>query len=134
MMAILVIGASGATGKLLVEQLLHRGELVKIIVRSADRVPETIKKHENVSITCANVLELSDNEMILTIDPYGNVKGELKSNLLGYFDFRTRIQLKNATPKEKDQFFHKAVNDIGEGTKEISHSLLKQRMPWVPLP
>lgn len=66
---------------------------------------------------------LSDNEMILTIDPYGNVKGELKSNLLGYFDFRTRIQLKNATPKEKDQFFKKAVNGIGEGTKEISHSL-----------
>jgi uncharacterized protein YbjT (DUF2867 family) len=33
-MTTLVIGASGATGKLLVEQLLESGKMVKIIVRS----------------------------------------------------------------------------------------------------
>lgn len=34
-MEILVVGASGATGRLLVEQLLKRGHLVKVIVRSS---------------------------------------------------------------------------------------------------
>ena len=33
-MTTLVVGASGATGRLLVEQLLNRGEVVKIIVPS----------------------------------------------------------------------------------------------------
>ena len=33
-MTTLVVGASGATGRLLVEQLLAQGEKVKIIVRS----------------------------------------------------------------------------------------------------
>lgn len=63
-MTILVVGASGATGKLLVEQLLNRGKHVRIIVRSVNNLPETIKNNENVSIICENVLDLSDNEMI----------------------------------------------------------------------
>lgn len=33
-MFVLVVGASGATGRLLVEQLLEQGETVKAIVRS----------------------------------------------------------------------------------------------------
>ena len=33
-MTTMVVGASGATGRLLVEQLLSNGECVKIIVRS----------------------------------------------------------------------------------------------------
>lgn len=35
----LVVGATGATGRLLVEQLLADGHRVKVIVRSADRLP-----------------------------------------------------------------------------------------------
>lgn len=35
----LVVGATGATGRLLVEQLLADGHHVKVIVRSADRLP-----------------------------------------------------------------------------------------------
>jgi nucleoside-diphosphate-sugar epimerase len=62
-MTTLVVGASGATGRLLVEQLLNRGHAVKIIVRAVDSLPETIKNHENVSIICASILNLSDDEM-----------------------------------------------------------------------
>jgi nucleoside-diphosphate-sugar epimerase len=62
-MAILVVGASGETGRLLVEQLLNRGEYVKIIVRTVDSLPETIKSNKNVSIIRASVLDLSDTEM-----------------------------------------------------------------------
>lgn len=38
-MTILVAGASGATGKHLVEQLLISGEKVKIIVRPTTNIP-----------------------------------------------------------------------------------------------
>ena len=62
-MTTLVVGASGATGKLLVEQLLERGEKVRIIVRSADNLPEIISTHKNVSVICASILNLSDIEL-----------------------------------------------------------------------
>lgn len=64
-MTIIVVGASGATGSLLVEQLLNRGKNVKVIVRSTDKLSETLKKHENLTIIEASLLELSDAEMIL---------------------------------------------------------------------
>ncbi len=45
-MTTLVVGASGATGRLLVEQLCDRGQNVKVIVRSPDRLPETLRHPE----------------------------------------------------------------------------------------
>ena len=60
---ILVVGASGATGRLLVEQLLNRGEHVRIIVRSENSLPEAVKNHKNVSIICVTLLDLSDAEL-----------------------------------------------------------------------
>ena len=63
-MTTLVVGASGATGRLLVEQLLNRGQSVKIIVRVLDTLPETIKNHDNASVVQASVLDISDEEMV----------------------------------------------------------------------
>ncbi|MFC2124120.1 NAD(P)-dependent oxidoreductase [Bacteroidota bacterium] len=62
-MTILVVGASGATGRLLVEQLLNNGQNVKVIVRSPEKLPEFLKSHDNLSVICASVLELSNAEM-----------------------------------------------------------------------
>jgi len=62
-MNILVVGASGATGRLLVEQLLDRGQHVKIIVRSTENLPDKITSHDNLSVIQASVLDLSDSEM-----------------------------------------------------------------------
>jgi nucleoside-diphosphate-sugar epimerase len=62
-MIALVVGASGATGIKLVEELLNREHYVKVIVRSPERLPDTIKNHERLSVICASVLELSDKEM-----------------------------------------------------------------------
>lgn len=62
-MTILVVGASGATGRLLVEQLLNRGQNVKVIVRSPEKLPEFLKNHDNLSVISASVLELTDAEM-----------------------------------------------------------------------
>lgn len=62
-MKILVAGASGATGVRLVEALLDRGHEVKAVVRSPERLPETIRNNENLSIIQAAILDLSDEEM-----------------------------------------------------------------------
>ena len=62
-MTTLVVGASGATGRLLVAQLLNRGENVKIIVRTESNLPESLENHEKLSIIHASVLDLSDAEI-----------------------------------------------------------------------
>jgi len=62
-MITLVVGASGATGIRLVEELLNREQFVKVIVRSPEKLPDTIKNHERLSVISASVLELSDEEM-----------------------------------------------------------------------
>ncbi len=62
-MITLVVGASGATGIRLVEELLNREQYVKVIVRSPEKIPDTIKNHERLSVITASVLELSDEEM-----------------------------------------------------------------------
>ena len=59
-MTTLVVGASGATGRLLVQQLLDRGESVRIIVRTEDGLRPAIRNHENLSVIRANLLDLDD--------------------------------------------------------------------------
>lgn len=62
-MNILIAGASGATGRLLTEELLDRGEFVKVIVRSPEKLPAAIRNHENLEVIHASILDLSDAEM-----------------------------------------------------------------------
>jgi len=62
-MTVLVVGASGATGRKLVEQLLIEKHKVKVIVRSLEKLPEPWKINDDLQIITASVLELSDAEM-----------------------------------------------------------------------
>jgi NAD(P)-dependent dehydrogenase (short-subunit alcohol dehydrogenase family) len=62
-MTILVVGASGATGRLLVAQLLDRGQSVRVIVRAPDSLSEAIRHHERLTVIHATVLDLSDAEI-----------------------------------------------------------------------
>lgn len=62
-MTTLVVGASGATGKQLVEQLLNRGQHVKVIVRSPERVPKSWKNNKRLLMITASVLDLTDAQM-----------------------------------------------------------------------
>lgn len=62
-MTTLVVGASGATGRLLVAEMLKRGQDVKVVVRSPDSLPEAIKSHENLTVIRASILNVSDTEM-----------------------------------------------------------------------
>ena len=80
-MTTLVVGASGATGKLLVSQLLNCGQQVKIIVRTTSTLAATIINHENVSVIQANVLELSDAEMMQHVEGCDAIASCLGHNL-----------------------------------------------------
>ncbi len=62
-MTTLVVGATGATGRLLVQQLLERGTQVKVIVRSPEKLSEDIRNHSKLSVIHATVLDL-DDEML----------------------------------------------------------------------
>lgn len=77
----LIVGASGATGRLLVKQLLDRGLQVKVIVRSPDKLPESIRRHKNLSIIQATVLDLTDAEMAQHVQGCAAVASCLGHNL-----------------------------------------------------
>lgn len=79
-MAILIVGASGATGRLLVEDLLNRGEKVKAIVRSRESLNEFLD-HENLEVITASVLDLSDAEMAGHVQDYNAVASCLGHNI-----------------------------------------------------
>ena len=80
-MTTLVVGASGATGRLLVEQLLERGEHVRAIVRSKESLPDKITSHDHLSIIQASVLDLSNDEMIRHVSGCNAIASCLGHNL-----------------------------------------------------
>jgi nucleoside-diphosphate-sugar epimerase len=62
-MKVLIVGATGATGRHLVKLLLNNGHRVIAIVRSPDRIPEKIRDHENLELITSELLKLSDEEL-----------------------------------------------------------------------
>lgn len=80
-MKTLVVGASGATGRLLVERLLERGEHVRIIIRSREYLPQEIASHDNLSIIQASVVDLTDDEMVRQVSGCTAVASCLGHNL-----------------------------------------------------
>lgn len=62
MRTILVVGASGATGRLVIKQLLERGEKVKAIVRNPEKLAE-YRADDKLTIIQASLLDLSDQEL-----------------------------------------------------------------------
>ncbi|MCF7807343.1 MAG: NAD(P)H-binding protein [Candidatus Marinimicrobia bacterium] len=63
-MNILIVGATGATGKRLVEQLLERGQSVKAFVREGSELPEGVRGHKDLTIINGSVLDLPDMELV----------------------------------------------------------------------
>ncbi|MGL1900632.1 MAG: SDR family oxidoreductase [Fibrobacterales bacterium] len=59
-MKILIVGATGATGKLLTEQLLNEEHSVTIVVRSAQSLPESVRNHPLLTTVIGTVLEFED--------------------------------------------------------------------------
>jgi len=97
-MTTLVVGASGATGQHLVEQLLIRGQNVKAIVRSPDSLPKSLTDNPRLSVIHASILDLSDSEMAAHFDGCSAVASCLGHNLTfkGLFG-RPRMLVTDAT-------------------------------------
>lgn len=60
---VLVLGATGRTGRSLALQLLDKGHHVRAIVRSPQKLPPGVLEHPNASVVTASVLDLSDEEL-----------------------------------------------------------------------
>ena len=80
-MRVLVAGASGATGRLLVEQLIGSGVDVTVIIRSSALLPDSWENNEKVSIFHANILEIADTEMSELVKDFRAVVSCLGHNL-----------------------------------------------------
>ncbi|SNY93184.1 NAD(P)H-binding [Cohaesibacter sp. ES.047] len=80
-MTTLVVGASGATGLRLVEQLLNRGERVRAVVRSAESLPDKLRHHKGLDLIEASLLDLDDQEMAKLVDGCSAVASCLGHNL-----------------------------------------------------
>jgi nucleoside-diphosphate-sugar epimerase len=63
MKKILVVGASGATGKLLVADLLKRDTEVTAIVRASSSLKSTFENHSNYHEVSASITEMPDNAL-----------------------------------------------------------------------
>lgn len=59
----LIVGATGATGRHLVEQLLTNNHTVKVIVRSLEKLPSTWRDNDKLLIINKSISNISLNEM-----------------------------------------------------------------------
>ena len=80
-MKTLVLGASGATGKHLVHQLLLKGVEIKIVVRSLERIPKSWKNNTSIDVINASILDLSTEEMMGLTADCGSIASCLGHNL-----------------------------------------------------
>jgi putative NADH-flavin reductase len=62
-MTTLVVGASGATGKLLVEQLLKAGQKIKVIVRSTGNIPDSWSNNDHIALIKSDIAKIGADEM-----------------------------------------------------------------------
>lgn len=62
-MTVLIVGGSGATGRLLLRQMIDRGIEVKAIVRSVDKIDEDIRSSGLFHAITASILDITDAEI-----------------------------------------------------------------------
>ena len=80
-MKTLIVGASGATGKQLVEQFLAARKEVKIIIRPAANIPESWHQNKNLQIINGNISEMKVDEMTEIISDCDSFASCLGHNL-----------------------------------------------------
>lgn len=62
-MATLVVGATGATGRLLVQELLARGQEVRALVRAPEKLPQAVRDHPGLTAVQGSILGMDDAEL-----------------------------------------------------------------------
>lgn len=81
LMKTLVLGASGATGKLLVQQLLDMGHHVKVIVRPSSALPPSWDQHQNIAVIKSHLHEMTVDEMAAHLEDCNAAASCLGHNL-----------------------------------------------------
>ncbi|MCZ4318387.1 NAD(P)H-binding protein [Aequorivita viscosa] len=132
-MTVLIVGASGATGRKLVEQLLERKQNVKVIVRSPEKLPESWKENKNLQIISASVLDLSDKEMSKYIHDCDAVASCLGHNLTwkGIYgqprklvtDATSRLCDAITTNKPKQPIKYVLMNTTGNRNRDLNEPI-----------
>lgn len=80
-MTVLVVGASGATGRLLVEQLLNGGQRVRAMVRTPEKLPRALREHPRLSVIQGTLLGLADDQVRPLVEDCSAVASCLGHNL-----------------------------------------------------
>lgn len=80
-MKVLVVGATGATGRLLVTQLLEAGCEVRAIVRTPGKLGENLSNNNRLSIIKAGISDLTESELASYIKGCDAVASCLGHNL-----------------------------------------------------
>lgn len=80
-MATLVVGGSGATGRLLLAQLLERNEDVRGIVRNPESLPAPLRRHPRLTLIQASLLDLSEEVLAGHVSGCAGVASCLGHNL-----------------------------------------------------
>ena len=66
MKTVLVAGATGATGKFVVQQLLDKGHKVRVVARSKERMMNLLNDNaggDRLSVTEASLLDLPESKL-----------------------------------------------------------------------
>lgn len=80
-MKVLVLGASGATGKLVVMQLIKRQINIRVVVRKGAILAAEIRDDPRVEIVRGNIAELDDSEMTCLLQDCNAVVSCLGHNI-----------------------------------------------------
>ena len=96
----LVVGASGATGRHLLRQLLGKGICVRAIVRASNRLPEDLRTADNLEIIVGSISDMDERELARHVRGCDAVASCLGHNLSfkGMFGAPHRL-VTNATKK-----------------------------------
>ncbi|MFT6260551.1 MAG: NAD(P)-dependent dehydrogenase (short-subunit alcohol dehydrogenase family) [Bermanella sp.] len=136
-MTTLVVGANGATGRLLVEQLLAQGEAVNIIVRSTDVLSDQLKQNERLRVTEASLLDMTDDALKTQVQGCRAVVSCLGHNLTlqGMFGHPRRLvtdavqrlclAIESTAPKVPVKFI--LMNTTGNVNKQADETISKRQ-------
>ncbi len=128
-MTTLVLGASGATGKLLVTQLLEKGQQVKVMVRATSHIPESWNHDANITIIKEDITTMSINDLARHVEGCQAVASCLGHNLTwkGIFGKPKRLvtdavralceAISSNAPAEPVKFV--LMNTAGNGNRDV---------------
>ena len=77
----LVVGASGATGRHLLRQLLDKGVSVRAIVRASNRLPDDLRTADNLEIIVGSIAEMEERKLATHVQGCDAVASCLGHNL-----------------------------------------------------